>query len=279
MSEKKIRELLELLKNAKHCLAFTGAGVSTLSGIPDFRGPNGVFAQKFQSWTVEELHDIRVFRSHPEAFYQYARNSWYLLDTLKANIVHKVLAELEATGLLKAVYTQNIDMLHQQAGSKCVEEIHGTLETHSCINCSRKFRYPEIKKTVIAGEVPRCDQCRGLIKPDVIFFGEMLDQDLLERGRNDFSKADLVLVLGSSLTVQPAASLPLLAIKNHSKMVIVNSQPTPYDQFATLLFKDLKQVFDTIHSKLPITLPQLITFLFVGIFSLLSLNVTSLLRF
>ena len=250
MSEKRIDELVELLQNAKKCLAFTGAGVSTLSGIPDFRGPNGIFAQKFQSWTVEELHDIRIFRSHPEAFYQYARNSWYLLDTLKANIVHQVLAELEANGLLKAVYTQNIDMLHQQAGSKRVEEIHGTLETHSCLNCGKKFFFPEIKKTVLAGEVPCCDQCHGLVKPDVIFFGEMLNQDLLERGRRDFSEADLVLVLGSSLTVQPAASLPLLAIKNHSKLVIINSQPTPYDQFATLLFQDLKQVFTAIQQKL-----------------------------
>lgn len=256
MSEKKIDELVELLKTAKHCLAFTGAGVSTLSGIPDFRGPNGVFAQKFQSWTVEELHDIRIFRSHPEAFYQYARNSWYLLDTLKPNIVHQVLAELEAAGLLKAVYTQNIDMLHQQAGSKRVEEIHGTLETHSCLNCGKKFQYQEIKKTVMAGEVPRCNQCQGLIKPDVIFFGEMHDPDLLERGRKDFSEADLVLVLGSSLIVQPAASLPLLAIKNHCKLVIVNSQPTTYDQFATLLFQDLKLVFDAVHSKLPITQPS-----------------------
>jgi NAD-dependent deacetylase len=100
MSEKLIDKLVELLQTAKKCLAFTGAGVSTLSGIPDFRGPNGVYAQKFQSWTVEELHDIRVFRSHPDAFYQYARNSWYLLDTLKANIVHQVLADLEAAGRL-----------------------------------------------------------------------------------------------------------------------------------------------------------------------------------
>ncbi len=249
MSEKMIDELVELLRSSRKCLAFTGAGVSTLSGIPDFRGPNGVFSQKFQSWTVEQLHDIRVFRSHPEAFYQYARSSWYLLDTLKPNIVHLVLAELEAAGLLKAVYTQNIDMLHQKADSKRVEEIHGTLETHSCLDCSKKFGFAEIKKTVMTGEVPRCDQCSGLIKPDVIFFGEMLDQNLLERGRKDFSEADLVLVLGSSLTVQPAASLPLLAIKNHSKLVIVNSQPTTYDQYATLHFQDLKQVFTNIHSK------------------------------
>ncbi|NMA21474.1 MAG: NAD-dependent protein deacylase [Lentisphaerae bacterium] len=249
MSEKPIDKLVELLQTSKKCLAFTGAGVSTLSGIPDFRGPNGVYAQKFQSWTVEELHDIRVFRSHPDVFYQYARNSWYLLDTLKANIVHQVLADLEAAGRLQAVYTQNIDMLHQQAGSKRVEEIHGTLATHSCLECGKKFKYPEIKKIVMTDKVPYCDRCRGLIKPDVIFFGEMLDQDLLERGRRDFSEADLVLVLGSSLTVQPAASLPLLAIKNHSKLVIVNSQPTPYDQFATLLFQDLKQVFDAINRK------------------------------
>jgi len=249
MSEKKILELIELLRNAKKCIAFTGAGVSTLSGIPDFRGPNGISNDKFQSWSVEELHDIRVFRNHPDAFYQYARSSWYLLDTLKANVVHRVLAWLEKAGCLQAVYTQNIDMLHQQAGSQRVEEIHGTLATHSCLNCGKKFPFALIKQKVMADKVPYCDQCQGLIKPDVIFFGEMLDQDLLERARVDFSEADLILVLGSSLTVQPAASLPMLTIKNKNKMVIVNSQPTTYDQFATIRFDDLKQVFETIEKK------------------------------
>ena len=117
MPEQSIFELVSLLKNAGKCVAFTGAGVSTLSGIPDFRGPQGIFAQKFQSWTVEELHDIQVFRGHPEAFYEYARDSWYMLDMLHTNIVHQVLAKLERGGLLQAVYTQNIDMLHQKAGS------------------------------------------------------------------------------------------------------------------------------------------------------------------
>ncbi|MFA6931268.1 MAG: Sir2 family NAD-dependent protein deacetylase [Lentisphaeria bacterium] len=244
MSDGRVAELMNLLKSSRKTLAFTGAGVSTLSGIPDFRGPKGVFAQKWQSWTVEQLHDIEVFRKHPDAFYSYARTSWYTLDSLNPNIVHQVLAQLEAMGLLYAVYTQNIDMLHQKAGSKRVEEIHGTLASHSCLSCRKKFSYAEIKKVVMAGDIPYCDHCRGLIKPDVVFFGENLDQDLLDRGRKDFSEADLILVLGSSLSVQPAASLPLLSIHQHGKMVIVNSQPTPYDHFASQCFDDLDSVFN-----------------------------------
>jgi len=251
MSETKIDQLVKLLQNAKNCVAFTGAGVSTLSGIPDFRGPNGVFADNFQSWSVEELHDIRVFRNHPEAFYQYAQTSWYLLDTLKANIVHQVLAELEKMGLLHALYTQNIDMLHQQAGSKRVEEIHGTLATHSCLSCGEKFSFKEIKQKVMQGKVPYCNKCNGLVKPDVIFFGETLDQNMLRRAQKDFSEADLTLVLGSSLTVQPAASLPLLTIKNNNKLVIINNQATPYDHFATLHFDDLQEVFEKIKNICP----------------------------
>ncbi|NMA43807.1 MAG: NAD-dependent deacetylase [Oligosphaeraceae bacterium] len=250
MQEQKLHELLTLLRQAKKCLAFTGAGVSTLSGVPDFRGPQGVHAQRVGDWTVEELHDIEVFRRHPDVFYAYAKNSWYQLDNLPANVVHLTLARLEEMGLLQAVYTQNIDMLHQKGGSRRVEEIHGTMATHSCLECGAKYGFAEIKRTVLEDQVPYCIHCRGLVKPDVVFFGEMLDQGLLNRSVRDFNEADLVLALGSSLTVQPAANMPMLTLQAKGKLVIVNSQPTQYDRFATLKFDDLAEVFEFLEKNL-----------------------------
>jgi NAD-dependent deacetylase len=235
--------LFALLEQSKKTVAFTGAGVSTLSGIPDFRGPKGVFAHRWQNWSVEELHDIEVFQAHPDAFYSYAKNSWYAFDTLPVNIVHQVLAELEQQGLLAAIYTQNIDMLHQKAGSRRVEELHGTMAGHHCLQCGRRFPYADIKALVLQDQVPRCPQCQGLIKPDVVFFGEGLDFGMLQRAQRDFTSADLTLVLGSSLTVEPAASLPRLTLHNHGRLVIVNGQPTSLDHRAELCYNDLESVF------------------------------------
>lgn len=240
--------LFALLEQSRKTVAFTGAGVSTLSGIPDFRGPHGVFSQRWQDWSVEELHNIEVFEAHPEAFYGYAKNAWYAFDTLPVNIVHQVLAEMEQQGLLAAVYTQNIDMLHQKAGSRRVEELHGTMAAHHCLQCNRSFPYAEIKTLVLQDQVPRCPQCQGLIKPDVVFFGENLDAGMLQRAQRDFSSAELTLVLGSSLTVEPAASLPRLTLQNHGRLVIVNGQPTPLDQQAALSYDDLEVVFKALQT-------------------------------
>lgn len=245
-----IEQLFSMISSAEKFVVFTGAGVSTLSGIPDFRGPQGVHKNRFKSWTVEELHHIKVFMAHPDAFYEFAREAWFNLDQLQHNVVHRVLAKLEENALLDAVYTQNIDMLHHQAGSKNVYEIHGTMASLSCLNCSSKYNFADMKKIVAEGKVPYCEKCNGLIKPDVIFFGEGLNMKLLEKARNDFSQADLVLVLGSSLTVEPAASFPLMTVRNKGKMVIVNSQKTPYDDLAIMRFNDLKSVFNEIEKKL-----------------------------
>ena len=243
MADAEFSELYTLLEQSRKTVVFTGAGVSTLSGIPDFRGPQGVFAQRWQHWSVEELHDIEVFRAHPEAFYSYAKNTWYAFDTVPTNIVHQVLAEMERKRLLEAVYTQNIDMLHQKAGSIRVEEVHGTLARHYCLQCGRSFPFAEIKAIVLRDQVPYCPHCQGLIKPAVIFFGENLDCELLQRAQRDFTAADLTLVLGSSLTVQPAASFPLMTLRHQGKLVIVNGQPTSLDHLATLRYDNLETVF------------------------------------
>ena len=152
--------LFALLEQSKKTVAFTGAGVSTLSGIPDFRGPKGVFAHRWQNWSVEELHDIEVFQAHPDAFYSYAKNSWYAFDTLPVNIVHQVLAELEQQGLLAAIYTQNIDMLHQKAGSRRVEELHAPCRP-SLPAVRPQVSVCDIKAWSCRTSVPRCPQCQG----------------------------------------------------------------------------------------------------------------------
>lgn len=246
MATAEFADLCALLEQSRKIVVFTGAGVSTLSGIPDFRGPRGVFAQRWQRWSVEELHDIEVFRAHPDAFYSYAKDTWYAFDTLPTNIVHEVLAEMEQKHLLEAVYTQNIDMLHQKAGSQRVEEVHGTMAMHRCLKCDRSFPFAEIKAVVLRDQVPYCPKCQGLIKPEVIFFGENLDGELLQRAQRDFAAADLTLVLGSSLTVQPASSFPLLTVRQNGKLVIVNGQPTSLDHLAALRYDNLETVFSAL---------------------------------
>ena len=151
------------------------------------------------------------------------------------------------SGLLRGVYTQNIDLLHQQAGSRHVYELHGSPARHHCLKCRKQFGYAEIAPLVLAGKVPRCG-CGGLVKPDIVFYGENLDEALLNQAFADMEKAELVLVLGSSLTVQPAASLPMAANYGGGKIVIVNAQPTPLDRYAALRYDDLQSVFEELEN-------------------------------
>lgn len=229
------------LSRSRRTLAFTGAGVSTLAGIPDFRGRDGIFSRTWKNWRVEELFDIDVFRAHPEEFYAFSRDFLYNLDERQPGPVHALLAELEQRGGLQSVYTQNIDMLHQRAGSSRVYELHGSPRQHHCLQCSRQAGYAEIKPLVRAGVLPRCKSCGGLYKPDVVFFGEMLDDALLRQAEADFAAAEVVLVLGSSLSVFPAAGLLQFTRRNGGQIIIVNRDPTPYDTQAAIRLHDLDQ--------------------------------------
>ncbi len=233
-------ELAELLQNAKHIVAFTGAGVSTLSGIRDFRGKNGVYRRLWHGCQVEEILSLDCFLSHPELFYEWAREFVYRLDNYEPGAAHLALARLEKIGKLDGgVYTQNIDLLHQKAGSRKVYEIHGSPASHHCMECRNKQSYAEVAPTVMSGQVPRCPKCGGIVKPDIIFYGESLDETLLENGFRAFSRADLALVLGSSLTVYPAAALPEAAAENGVPLVIINEQPTHLDDRAVLKLDSL----------------------------------------
>ena len=242
-------ELWKLLRESRNTIAFTGAGISTLSGIRDFRGANGVYLQPWHGKQVEEILSLDCFLEDPGLFYRWAQEFIYRLDEFHPAAVHRALAGLEAHGMLHCVYTQNIDLLHQKAGSRKVYELHGSPAHHHCLRCRKEFGYAEIAPRVLAGEVPHCP-CGGVIKPDIVFYGGSLDSDLLDQAFRDMEEAELLLVLGSSLTVQPAASLPLATRSGGGRIVIVNAQPTPLDGYATLHYDDLFKVFDDLEHRL-----------------------------
>ncbi len=241
--QEKLDQLLALLKGARHAIALTGAGVSTLSGIPDFRSANGLYSQDWHGMSVEEILSIDVFRAHPEYFYG-MKIFVQPEGKCQPNIVHTTLARMEEKHLMGTVFTQNIDRLHTLAGSKDVVELHGSASTNHCLKCGAAYPFAQIVETACQGNVPRCPQCGGVIKPDIVFYGENLDENALDRADEETRRCDLMLVLGTSLVVQPAASLPFMAARHGAKLVIVNAQPTPLDSYAALRFTDLKAVFE-----------------------------------
>jgi NAD-dependent deacetylase len=166
---------------------------------------------------------------------------FYNLHEKEPNVVHTELARLEAKGIVKAVLTQNIDLLHQKAGSKRVLELHGSHSTHHCLRCGALYTFEEVV-SMLAGKV-RCPACSGTIKPDVVFFGEALNRDVLDQSDQEARAADLMVVLGSSLTVYPAAALPEVTLRRGGKLAIVNADPTPLDRMAVWTHTDLATVF------------------------------------
>lgn len=247
-----VGELADLIREAAgNTVAFTGAGVSVPSGIRGFRGRNGVFADTFRGYRVEELFGIDLFDSDPSLFYAWAKDFVYAVDAYRPNAVHNVLAGLGLRGLLHAVVTQNIDRLHTVAGSPTVYEIHGSPEWHRCRRCGRAYAYAEVRPTAHAGKVPHC-ACGGVLKPDIVFYGEALPERVLQDALKACMMADLCLVLGSSLTVYPAASLPEEAYRCGARIVVVNDTPTPLDRRALLHFSDLTDTFVTLGELLDI---------------------------
>jgi NAD-dependent deacetylase len=237
----KINDLWNLIQKAEYPVALTGAGASTLSGIRDFRGKNGLYNEM----DAEKIFDIEYFIKDPSFYYSKAGSFIYNIDEKEASIVHKVLAELEKHGFLKSLITQNIDMLHQKGGSKKVIEIHGSPEVHYCLRCAGiRMSFKEAADILREGRLPACPKCGKVLKPAITFFGESLPVDALREAASESQKADLMLVLGTSLTVQPAASMPEYALRNGGKIVIVNNMPTHLDRRAYLHFEDLSEVFN-----------------------------------
>ncbi len=243
-----MERLVKLLRDSKSAVAFTGAGVSTLSGIADFRGKNGLYTRK--DIDAGKLFDIGYFHRDPSYYYMKSKDFIYNLEEKTPSIVHTELARLEEKGILKAVITQNIDLLHQKAGSKRVVEVHGSPLVHRCLSCGKTRDFEEIAEMVQRDVVPSCDACGGKVKPDITFFGEALPAAAVEEAIELSERADVMLVLGSSLTVQPAASFPVYALRNGGKLVIVNNMDTPLDYQAELTYSDLLEVFTYLHEHL-----------------------------
>lgn len=234
-----IAELAEAIRGASRCVALTGAGVSTLSGIQDFRGKNGLY----RTMNADTIFDISIFRHDPSYFYRMSSDFIYALDDKKPSTVHMALAALESAGYLDAVITQNIDLLHTKAGSRRVIEIHGSPAVHHCLSCGFQEGFLEVANVVRRVEIPRCPACGGILKPDITFFGEALPKKALEEAIDESRKADLMLVLGTSLIVHPAAGLPERTLRAGGRIVLVNDMPTALDDRAFLRFEDLETTF------------------------------------
>lgn len=235
-----IEQFLEMVKNSNNIVFFGGAGVSTESGIPDFRSVDGLYNQQYD-YPPETILSHTFYRKNTKEFYRFYRNKMICLD-VEPNITHIKLAQLEEAGKCKAVVTQNIDGLHQKAGSKNVLELHGSTLRNYCENCGEFYSAEDILK---GKEVPKCSKCGGGIKPDVVLYEEGLDSKTLQDSIYYISHADLLIVGGTSLSVYPAAGL--IDYYRGNKLVLINKSATPMDKKADLLIQEgLGTVFSQI---------------------------------
>ena len=234
-----LQTLKKWIGESNRVVFFGGAGVSTESGIPDFRSVDGLYSQKFD-YPPETIISHSFYQRDPEYFFRFYREKMLPLG-FEPNVTHKVLARWEAEGKLRAVVTQNIDGLHQKAGSKRVYELHGSVLRNYCVRCG-KFHSAEFVKD--AQGVPKCD-CGGTVKPDVVLYEESLDGNTIEKSVAAIQNADLLIVAGTSLTVYPAAGL--VNYYRGNRLVLINRDETPYDGYANLVFHES---LGTIFSKL-----------------------------
>ncbi len=237
--EDKIELLRDMVAQSDNIVFFGGAGVSTESGIPDFRSVDGLYNQKWK-YPPETILSRSFFDRNPEEYYRFHREK-LVIDDVKPNRVHLRLAELEREGKLRAVITQNIDGLHQAAGSKNVLELHGSILRAYCSRCRKPYPADAINKGT---GVPRCD-CGGVIRPDIVLYEEQLDEDVLRRSIDYIRNADVLIVGGTSLNVYPAAGL--INYYRGNKLVLVNLSATPYDDEADLVIHEkLGEVFSRV---------------------------------
>jgi len=227
--DSQIEMLRDLIRGSDNIVFFGGAGVSTESGIPDFRSPSGLYSQKY-AYPPEIMLSHSFFMDNTIDFFHFYRDKMVFLNA-KPNAAHLKLAELESEGKLKAVVTQNIDNLHQMAGSKCVYELHGSVHRNYCMKCGAPFPVEHIMKS---NGVPTCG-CGGTIKPDVVLYDEPLDQDVLEGAVHAIRDADVLIVGGTSLNVYPAAGL--LRYYQGGKLILINKSELPHERNAVLVIR------------------------------------------
>ena len=226
----------DIIRGAKRAVALTGAGISTPSGIPDFRSVHGGLWERYDPFEVASLS---AFRYHPEKFFDWIRPLAHEMRQANPNPAHIALAHLEGAGFLKTIITQNIDGLHQRAGSDNVLEVHGSMEKLTCVGCYRKYSAADFEEPYYErGVIPRCPECNHILKPDVVLFGEQLPVRTWLAAQEACKGCDLMLVAGSSLEVLPVASLPMRALENGAHLIVVNNSSTYVDVRADLVFTE-----------------------------------------
>ena len=232
--ESSIDKLKKLIDSHNNIVFFGGAGVSTESNIPDFRSSNGLFSEKLnKNFSPEQLVSHTFFVRYPEEFFKFYKDK-LIYESAKPNDAHKALAHLEKLGKLNAVITQNIDGLHQMAGSKNVLELHGSIHRNYCTKCNKFFNLQDMLK--LEGTIPHCDVCSSIVKPDVVLYEEPLDDSVVSKTIETLRKADLLIIGGTSLVVYPAASF--IDYFNGDSVVLINKSSTGYDSKASLVIND-----------------------------------------
>lgn len=244
-----IEQAAELLQTADYAVALTGAGISTPSGIPDFRSSANGLWHKYDPMQVASLS---AFRTKPERFFDWFRPLAKLVVDAEPNPAHLALSRMQKLGILKTIITQNIDGLHHKAGSTSIYEIHGTLNTLTCVQCYQPHSASDfIQPYVENGITPHCRNCGGLLKPDVILFEEQLPREVWHKADEEIRKCDLMIVVGSSLEVNPVAQLPYKVVAQGGKLMIVNKQPTYMNSRADIVFReDAAEILPNIVEKL-----------------------------
>ena len=251
--DESISETVDLICSSQYIVALSGAGISTASGIPDFRSPGSGLWNKVNPYVVASIY---AFRLRPKAFYDWLRPIAVKMQEAQPNPAHRALARLEQMGLLRVVITQNVDGLHQRAGSQRVLELHGDSRQATCMKCGRVSPTESlIERFIESSEVPRCQGCRGVMKPNVVLFGELLPARTLLEAEAEAEACDLMLVVGSSLLIAPASELPLTAHRSGAKLVIINAQPTPVDSCASAVIREdltavLPRIVDGVSARL-----------------------------
>lgn len=229
------QELKQMIERANRIVAFTGAGISAESGIPTYRGADGVW----NKYDPNKYANVNYFLQNPSYYWNFFKDVRYeVLKAAEPNEGHKALACLEGRGVLKAVITQNVDGLHQEAGSKNILELHGNTRRIICLDCGKGYGIDEVREQVETELPPACRSCGGMLKPDVVLFGEALPAETLEQATEESRSCDLFISVGSSLVVQPAASMPVIAKREGSALVIVNQDATPLDNQADLVIRE-----------------------------------------
>lgn len=240
-----IKTLKDMIEESHTIAFFTGAGISTLSGIPDFRSKNGLYSNRYHGKKPEKILHIKYFNKHPEEFYAFYREK-LLIDNIDPNVIHLFISELQQLGKEVTVVTQNIDGLHEKAGSLKIHNLHGTIHKNYCVDCKKEYDIDYIKQT---DGIPYCKECGGIIRPAITFYGEFLNKETFKQARLDTKNADLLIVLGTSLVVYPASEIVSHFRGKH--LVIINKKRTKFNHQANLVIQeDFAKVFNALLKEL-----------------------------